>query len=34
MVSERHSTIAFDYAAYTEANLATYHAAFTAFQQS
>ena len=34
MVSEHHSTLDFNFAAYTEANFATYHAAFTAFQQS
>jgi hypothetical protein len=30
MVSEIHSTLDFDYAAYTKANLATYRAAFAA----
>ncbi len=32
MVSEIHSTLDFDYAAYTETNLATYDAAFAAFK--
>jgi thiamine kinase-like enzyme len=32
MVSEQHSTLDFDYAAYTRSNLATYTAAFEAFQ--
>lgn len=32
MVSEIHSTLAFDYAAYTRANLATYELAFATFQ--
>lgn len=34
MVSEAHSTLDFDFAAYTETNLATFHAAMTEFQQS
>ena len=34
MVSERHSSLDFDFATYTETNLATYATAFTAFQQS
>ncbi len=32
MVSELHSALPFDYAAYTAANLQTYHASFDAFQ--
>ena len=32
MVSEVHSTLAFDYAAYTAGNLAGFHAAYSAFQ--
>ena len=32
MVSELHSTLDFDYAAYTRTNLQTYHASFDAFQ--
>ncbi|MEO8243623.1 MAG: choline kinase, partial [bacterium] len=34
MVSELHSEIDFDYAAYTAGNLATYRASYDAFQQS
>ena len=34
MVSERHSTLDFDYAAYTRTNLATYRASFDTFQNS
>ena len=33
MVSELHSTLDFDYAAYTSGNLATYRAAFAAFAE-
>ena len=32
MVSEVHSTLSFDYAAYTDANLATYAAAYHSFK--
>ena len=32
MVSEIHSTLAFDYAAYTRANLATFDLAYSAFR--
>ena len=34
MVSEIHSTLPMDYAAYTQANLATYHAAYAAFKET
>jgi thiamine kinase-like enzyme len=34
MVSEVHSTLPVDYAAYTAANLATYHAAYAAFKET
>jgi thiamine kinase-like enzyme len=34
MVSETHSELEFDYASYTETNLATYRAAFAAFAES
>jgi thiamine kinase-like enzyme len=34
MVSEIHSTLPVDYAAYTAANLQTYHAAFAAFEET
>ncbi|MGL6209488.1 MAG: phosphotransferase family protein, partial [Paracoccaceae bacterium] len=33
MISERHSTLAFDYTAYTAANLVTYRTAFDIFRQ-
>jgi hypothetical protein len=32
MVSEIHSSVAFDYAAYTAENLARFEAAYTAFE--
>jgi thiamine kinase-like enzyme len=34
MVSEIHSTLTVDYAAYTQANLVTYHAAYAAFEET
>lgn len=34
MVSETHSTLDFDYAAYTTANLSTYRGALDAFRQA
>jgi len=34
MVSEKHSALAFDYSAYTSANLATFRAALAAFEES
>lgn len=34
MVSEIHSTLPVDYAAYTQSNLVTYHAAFAAFKET